>query len=87
MLVYSISPPWSDLNDVQDVTVTVRGVGFTPSTVVRWEGAGRAKTYVSSMVVTAVLPAADLNTLGSYTITVYNPDRSLESDPAKLLPL
>lgn len=82
LLISSIAPPWSGLNDVHDVTLTVLGVGFTPSTVVRWEGADRATTYVSSFVVTAVLPVADLNSLGSYAVTVYDPDRSLESDPA-----
>ena len=81
LLINSIAPPWSGLNNVQDVVLTVNGVGFTPGTVVRWEGANRATTYVSPFVVTAVLPAADLNSLGSYAITVYDPARSLESDP------
>ncbi|MEZ4591601.1 MAG: choice-of-anchor Q domain-containing protein [Chloroflexota bacterium] len=81
LLINSLAPPWSGLNDVQDVTLTVNGAGFTPSTVVRWNGANRATTYVSPFVVTGVLPAADLGTLGSYTITVYDPNRSLESDP------
>ena len=81
-LLTSLAPPWSDLTNVQDVTLTIRGVGFTPTTVVRWEGVDRATTYVSPFVVTAVLPSADLNTLGNYSITVYDPDRSLESDPA-----
>jgi hypothetical protein len=27
------------------------------------------------------LSAADLNSLGSYSVTVYDPDRSLESEP------
>lgn len=80
LLISSISPPWSGLNNMQDVTLTVQGAGFTPSSVVRWDGADRATTYVSSFVVTAVLPAADLQTLGSYGITVYDPDRNLESD-------
>ncbi len=82
LLINSIAPPWAGLNNVQDVTLTVHGVGFTPSTVVRWNGTNRATTYVSSFVVTAVLPSSDLDTLGSYNITVYDPDRSLESDPA-----
>jgi hypothetical protein len=82
LLITSIAPPWSGLNNVQDVTLTVQGAGFTPSTVVRWNGANRTTTYVSPFVVTAVLPASDLNTLGSYSVTVYDPDRSLESDPA-----
>lgn len=81
VVINSIAPPWSGLDDVHDITLTVNGAGFTPSTVVRWNGANRATTYVSPFVVTAVLLAADLDTLGSYTITVYDPDRSLESDP------
>ena len=82
LLINSISPPWSGLNDVQDVVLTVQGVGFTLTSVVRWDGADRATTYVSPFVVTAVLPQADLQTLGSYSITVYDPDRSLESSAA-----
>ncbi len=82
LIITSITPPWSGLNNVQDVTLTVQGAGFTPGTVVRWNGANRATTYVSPFVVTAVLPATDLDTLGSYAITVYDPGRSLESDPA-----
>ncbi len=77
----SLTPPWSLVTNVQDVVVTVQGAGFTPSTVVRWNGANRATTYVSSFVLTAVLPSTDLDTLGSYNITVYDSSRSLESDP------
>lgn len=82
LLINSLSPPWSGLNNVQDVPLTVQGAGFTPSSVVRWNGADRATTYVSSLLITAVLPSSDLQTLGSYSITVYDPDRALESDPA-----
>lgn len=81
LIITSIAPPWSGLNNVQDVTLTVQGAGFTTSTIVRWNGANRATTYVSPFVVTAVLPATDLDILGSYPVTVYDPDRSLESDP------
>lgn len=81
LLINSIAPPWSGLDDVHDIMVTVNGAGFTPSSVVRWNGANRATTYVSPFVVTAVLPSTDLDTLGSYNITVYDSDRSLESDP------
>jgi hypothetical protein len=82
LLISSITPAWSGLNNVHDVTLTVQGAGFTSSTVVRWNGANRTTTYVSPFVVTAVLPSTDLDTLGSYSITVYDPDHSLESDPA-----
>ena len=82
LLISSISPPWSGLNKVHDVTLTVWGAGFSPTSVVRWEGADRATTYVSPLLVTAVLPAADLDTIGSYSITVYDSERSMESAAA-----
>ena len=82
LLINSLAPPWSGLNNVQDIVLTVQGAGFTPTTVVRWNGANRMTTYVSPFVVTAVIPSTDLDTIGSYSITVYDPDRGLESDPA-----
>ncbi len=82
LLISSMTPAWSGLNNVQDVTVTVQGADFTPSMVVRWDGANRTTTYVNQFMLTAVLPSTDLDTLGSYNITVYDSSRSLESDPA-----
>ena len=81
LIINSIAPPWSGLDDVHDITLTVKGAGFTPSSVVRWNGANRATTYVSPFVVTAVLPSTDVDALGNFNVTVYDPDRSLESDP------
>ncbi|MBX3055949.1 MAG: IPT/TIG domain-containing protein [Anaerolineae bacterium] len=81
LLLTSISPSMSGLNGVQSFTLTAQGVGFTPSTVVRWEGASRTTTYVSEFMVTAVIPASDVDEAGVFNVTVYDPDRSLESAP------
>ena len=82
LLITSLAPARSGLNNVQEMTVTVQGADFTPNMVVRWNGANRATTYESQFGLTAVLPSTDLDTLGSYSITVYDPDSSLESAPA-----
>jgi len=81
IIITNLSPPWSGLNDVQSVTLTVQGAGFTPTSVVRWNGANRATTYVSPFLVTAVLPSTDVDALGNFNVTVYDPNRSLESSP------
>ncbi|MCL4262184.1 MAG: right-handed parallel beta-helix repeat-containing protein [Anaerolineae bacterium] len=81
LLLSSISPSLSGLNEVQSFTLTAHGVGFTPATVVRWQGSERTTTYVSEFVVTAVIPATDVDEVGVFNVTVYDPDRSLESSP------
>ncbi|MGH7185140.1 MAG: IPT/TIG domain-containing protein, partial [Pseudomonadota bacterium] len=53
--------------------LTVNGSGFVNSSVVRWNGADRPTTFVSPTQVTAQLPAADLATAGTASVTVFNP--------------
>ncbi|KAA3663967.1 MAG: hypothetical protein DWQ04_08115 [Chloroflexi bacterium] len=79
LVANSINPSISGLNDIQTTTLTVHGAGFTPSSVVRWDGADRVTTYVSSFVVTAVLPTTDLDNLGPFTVTVYDPGHASET--------
>ncbi len=55
------------------LTVTVSGSNFASSAVVRWNGADRATTFVSSSLLEAAITNADLATAGSATITVFNP--------------
>ncbi len=81
LLLHSISPSLSGLNQVQSFTLTAQGVGFTPTTVVRWQGNERPTTYVSEFVVTAVIPASDVDEAGVFLVTVHDPARSLESEP------
>ncbi|MCC7435273.1 MAG: hypothetical protein IT363_11350 [Methanoregulaceae archaeon] len=53
-------------------TLTVNGSGFVPSSVVRWNSAARATTYVSATQLTASIPAGDTAFVGSYPVTVFN---------------
>ena len=53
-------------------TLTVNGTNFVASSVVRWAGADRVTTFVSSTQLTAAIPATDLTTTGPKAITVFN---------------
>ncbi|MEW5976923.1 MAG: LamG-like jellyroll fold domain-containing protein, partial [Acidobacteriota bacterium] len=54
-------------------TLNVSGSNFVTSSVVRWNGANRATTYVSSSQVTASIPASDLAAEGTAQVTVFTP--------------
>ncbi len=55
------------------ITLTVTGSNFNRISVVRWNGADRATTFVSTTVLTAVIPSSDLTTAGIVNVTVFNP--------------
>lgn len=46
ILINSLNPPWSGLNEMRDIILVVQGVGFGPNSVVRWEGLDKATTAV-----------------------------------------
>lgn len=50
--------------------LTINGSGFTPGSVVRWNGANRTTTYVSANQVRAQISAADVASSGSAAVTV-----------------
>lgn len=50
-------------------TLTVNGVGFEPGTLVVWNNAALATTYISSSQLTAVVPASNLSQAGSISVT------------------
>ncbi|MDD1658410.1 MAG: lectin like domain-containing protein, partial [Methanomicrobiales archaeon] len=54
-------------------TLTVTGSNFVTSSKVRWKGVDRTTTYVSPTQLTASIPAADIATAGSASVTVFNP--------------
>lgn len=53
--------------------LTAIGTGFSPASVVDWNGSARATTFVSSTELTAQISAADIAQSGSATVTVFNP--------------
>jgi hypothetical protein len=54
-------------------TLTVNGSSFVPASAVKWNGAALATNYVSASQLTALVPAADITTVGAANVTVVNP--------------
>ena len=50
----------------------MNGKMFLPDSVVRWNGASRATTYISDTELTAAIPSADVAETGFVTIDVFN---------------
>ena len=53
--------------------LTVNGTNFEDVSKVRWNGADRTTTYVSDTELSAAIPAADIETAGTASVTVFNP--------------
>ena len=53
-------------------TLTVNGANFVNGSVVDWNGSPRATTFVSSTQLTAVIPASDIASAGTASVTVAN---------------
>ena len=68
-------------------TLTVTGTGFTTSSVVRWNGADRSTTFVSPTSLTAAIPASDVATPSTVSITVANPAPGGGASAAQALPV
>ena len=54
-------------------TLTVTGTGFVASSVVRWNGASRSTTFVSATQLQAAIPATDVSSVGSNSVSVVTP--------------
>ena len=55
-------------------TLTADGTNFVTGATLLWNGAPRTTTFVSATRVTASIPASDIATSGSASVTVRNPD-------------
>src|SRR5439155_20471380 len=53
-------------------TLSVIGTNYDNTSVVRWNGANRTTTFVSSTQLTAIVLAADIATAGTAPVTVKN---------------
>jgi hypothetical protein len=65
-------------------TLTVTGTNYYSGSKVRWNGADRTTTFVSSTKVTASIPSSDIATAGSAQVTVFNPNSGLTSNSKTL---
>ncbi|MFN0124282.1 MAG: CARDB domain-containing protein, partial [Blastocatellia bacterium] len=55
------------------ITLTINGTGFVNGSEARWNGAARTTAFVSATQLRAQIPATDLASPGTATITVVNP--------------
>ncbi|MFA4957064.1 MAG: MBG domain-containing protein [Candidatus Methanoperedens sp.] len=68
----SISPSSKTVGDAQ-FTMNVTGTNFVSGSVVQFNGASRTTTYLNSTALSATIPATDMATAGTSSITVFNP--------------
>jgi len=70
--ISSLSPS-SATSGGASFSLTVDGTGFVNGSVVNWNGVARATTYVSSKRLITVISAADIASVGTGQVTVFNP--------------
>lgn len=73
LTLLGINPSHADVDKAVPFTLTVTGLGFTPSSVVRWNSSDRPTTYIDDTQLTAEISAADVSMVGAYPVTVYDP--------------
>jgi len=66
--------PASAVAGSADLPLAVSGSSFASSSIVRWNGADLATTYVTESQLTAVIPPAHLETAQTAQVTVYTPE-------------
>lgn len=71
-LLSELDPP-SSVAGEPSLPLTVRGSHFLPSSVVRWDGAALATTYVNSATLRVELGAAQIASVGEASVTVSTP--------------
>ncbi len=54
-------------------TLTVNGSNFENNAVVQWNGSNRTTTFVSATQLTAAITAADIASVGTASVVVFNP--------------
>jgi hypothetical protein len=70
--ISSLSPTCASAGDIQ-FTLTVNGTNFDSTSTVNWNGAALTTTFVSSMQLTATVPANNIANAGTASITVVSP--------------
>ena len=54
-------------------TLTVNGSNFNSDAVVKWNGTAQGTTFVSGSQLTAAIPATNVATAGTASVTITNP--------------
>jgi hypothetical protein len=61
-------------------TLTVQGAGFVPGAAIDWNGAALATTFVSNEELTATVPAGNIASARTASLTVVNPGSRVNSN-------
>ena len=80
--VISSLNPGSGLAGGPDITITVNGTNFLNSSVVQFNGAALATTFVSATQLQATIPAGDIAAPGASQIVVANPTANGGNSPS-----
>lgn len=72
LALLSLSPSILGVGEAADFTLTLTGAGFTPSSVVRWDGSDRPTTYLSSSRLQAAIFTVDVAAPGTFPVTVFD---------------
>jgi hypothetical protein len=81
LMITSLYPGMMGADEAAAFTLTIDGTGFTENSVVRWNGADRPTTFVSTSRLTAAIAQADVETVGNVPVTVYDSDTDSETQP------
>lgn len=73
LTLQSINPSLSSVAEAATFTLTAHGAGFTANSVVRWNGSARPTAFVSGTQLTATIFITDVNVLGDFPVTIYDP--------------
>ena len=65
--------PNSATHDGAAFTLTATGTNYISGSIIEWNGTKLTTKYVSSTTLTATVPAADIKTAGTASVTVVNP--------------
>jgi alpha-D-ribose 1-methylphosphonate 5-triphosphate synthase subunit PhnH len=76
--ITSLSPN-QKVQDVDDFNMIVTGSNFVSGAVVRWNGANRPTTFISSTQLRAFIENAQTLVIGSFPVTVRNPDGKISN--------
>jgi hypothetical protein len=55
--------------------LTINGTNFNTDAVVKWNGTSQTTTYITGKQLTAAIPATNVATAGTASVTVMNPGR------------
>ena len=70
--VTSINPAYAVMGS-SGFTITVNGSNFFAASVVKWNGVSLTTSYISKTQLQATVPAANITTSGTASVTVYTP--------------